>query len=118
MIYVPEDSTYNKCYVVQIQGVIRGYDRIPTNNANYNYRDYYIDSDYIYRDGSGTWSQYSTLPTCIISSDITNDIMYRHDIDRSLIIFFILSIFAFYIPIKIFMRLFRRFNWWKILNTL
>lgn len=109
-IYMPEDNVYNKCYVVQSEGVIRGYDRVPSNNTNYTYRDYYIDSDYIYRDGSGTWTQYSTLPTCIVSSNITNDIMYRHDIDKSLVIFLIMSIFAFYIPIKIFMRLFRRLN--------
>ena len=38
-IYLPYDNTYNKCYVVQSDGVIRGYDRIPSNNTNYNYRD-------------------------------------------------------------------------------
>lgn len=110
MIYVPEDSTFNKCYVVQSEGVIRGYDKIPNYNSSYNYRDYYIDSDYIYRDGSGQWNQYSALPICISSDTITNDIWYRHDIDKSLIIFLIICIFAFYIPINIFMRLFRRFN--------
>lgn len=26
MIYVPNDVTYNKCYVVQNENVIRGYD--------------------------------------------------------------------------------------------
>ena len=35
-IYIPQDSTYNKCYVVQSEGVIRGYDRQPSYNANYN----------------------------------------------------------------------------------
>ena len=37
MIYVPNDSTYNKCYVVQSEGVIRGYDTVPINNSLYNY---------------------------------------------------------------------------------
>lgn len=108
MIYVPESTTYNKCYVVQNENVIRGYDRTPQTNSTYNYRDYYIHSDYIYKDGSGTWSQYTTLPTCLSSNDITNDFYYRLDLSNILIIFFIMSIFGFYIPIKIFKRLFRR----------
>ena len=28
MIYMPDDNVYNKCYVVQSDGVIRGYDKI------------------------------------------------------------------------------------------
>ena len=74
MIYVPTDTTYNRCYVVQSEGVIRGYDRVPNYNSNYNYRDYYIKSDYIYRDGAGQWGQYSTLPTCLSTNDRYNQI--------------------------------------------
>ena len=40
MIYVPNDDTYDKCYVVQNEDVIRGYDRQPSYNTIYNYRDY------------------------------------------------------------------------------
>ena len=47
MIYIPDNSTYNKCYVVQSEGVIRAYDTEPSYNTNYNYRDYYIKSNYI-----------------------------------------------------------------------
>lgn len=111
-IYVPSDTTYNKCYVVQNENVIRGYDRVPSNNTNYNYRDYYIHSDYIYKDGNGTWSQYTTLPTCLPSSDITNDFWYRLDISNSLVIFGILFIFIIYFPMRLFMRLFGR--WLKL----
>ena len=107
-IFVPQDTTYNKCYVVQSEGVIRGYDRTPQNNVSYNYRDYYINSDYIYRDGNGTWSQYSTLPICLSTSIITNDIYYRRDIADILTVFLIMSIFIFYIPLKVCLRLFRR----------
>lgn len=109
MIYVPNDTTYNKCYVVQNEDVIRAYDKKPQYNDSYNYRDYYIHSDYIFRDGSGTWSQYSTLPVCLNQSVITNQPYYRLDFVNILIIFFILSFFSFGIPIKIFKRLFRRF---------
>lgn len=107
-IFVPQDSTYNKCYVVQSEGVIRGYDKSPQYSTNYTYRDYYINSDYIYRDGQGTWSTYSTLPICLESSIITNDIYYRRDLSDILTVFLIMSIFIFYIPIKVFLRLFRR----------
>lgn len=108
LIYVPADSTYNKCYVVQSEGVIRGYDTVPRNNASYNYRDYYINSSYIYRDGSGTWSQYTTLPTCLSSSNITNDFYHRLDLPNILIMFLIINIFGIYLPIKIFSKLFRK----------
>jgi len=112
MIYVPQDNTYNACYVVQSEGVIRGYDRVPTYNSSYNYRDYYIKSDYIYRDGVGQWNQYSTLPICLSSNDITNDYYYRVDFANICLIFFIFSIFVIYLPYKIFSRLFGR--WLKL----
>lgn len=108
MIYVPQDNTYNKCYVIQSEGVIRGYDRVPTNNASYNYRDYYIRSDYIFRDGSGSWSSYTTLPSCLDSSDITNEYWYRIDFPSVLTMFLIINIFGIYLPIKIFSRIFRK----------
>ena len=112
MIYVPEDLTYNYCYVVQNEDVIRGYDRYPINNSNYNYRDYYVNSNYMYRDGSGTWSQYSTLPTCLSTDVITNDYYYRNDFSNICIIFLIFSIFIIFIPFKIISRLFGR--WLKL----
>ena len=107
-IFVPSDTTYNKCYVVQSEGVIRGYDRIPSNNTSYNYRDYYINSSYIYKDGSGSWSQYTNLPICLSSDNITNDFYYRLDLSSILTIFLIINIFAIYIPTKIFSKIFRK----------
>lgn len=107
-IYVPQDTTYNKCYVVQSEGVIRGYDRVPSYNTSYSYRDYYVNSDYIYRDGSGQWNNYSTLPVCLSSDVITNDYYYRVDMYKILIMFIIFSIVGLYIPIKIFSKIFRK----------
>ena len=109
-IFMPNDTTYNKCYVVQSEGVIRGYDRVPQLSTSYNYRDYYINSDYIYRDGVGQWSQYATLPVCLDSDVITNDFYYRTDFDSILVIFLIMCIFIFLVPFKIFTRFFRRFQ--------
>ena len=109
MIYVPEKESYD-CYVVQSEGVIRAYEKTPKNNLTVNYRDYYIRSNYIYKDGSTSFSSYATLPVCLSSNDVTSNVYYRNDLDSILIIFFIMSIFIIYIPIKVFMRLFRRFN--------
>lgn len=104
---MPKDTTYDKCYVVQNEDIIRGYDRVPQNNTSYNYRDYYINSDYIFRDGNGSWSSYSTLPICLDNDIITNDFMYRLDFNKILIIFTIILIFSFYFPIKLF-KIFRK----------
>ena len=108
MIYVP-DLNY-ECYYLQSEGVIRAYEEMPENNKTINYRDYYINSNYIYKDGYTQFSSYSTLPTCLETSVLTNDVYYRKDFADILIIFFIMCIFCFYIPLKIFMRMFRRFN--------
>lgn len=108
MIYMPDDSIYNKCYVVQAEGVIRGYDRIPSNNTNYNYRDYYINSNYIYRDGYGQWSQYTTLPICLDNNIITDNFYYRNDFSNICIIFMTCFFFIFFIPFKLYQRFFRR----------
>lgn len=107
-IYLPEDTTYNKCYVVQNEEVIRAYDRIPAFNTSYSYRDYYIRSDYIFREGTGTWSQYTTLPVCLPSDTITNSFYYRIDFTQVLINVFIISIFGLYFPWRIFKSLFGR----------
>lgn len=108
MIFMPDDSTFNKCYVVQGEGVIRGYDRIPQNNMNYNYRDYYINSNYIYRDGYGSWSQYSTLPICLDNNIITNNFYYRNDFDSICIIFMTCFFFIFFLPFNLFKKFFGR----------
>lgn len=112
MIYVPDDSTYNSCYVVQSENTIRAYDRVPNYNTNYNYRDYYIRSDYYFRDGSGQWNQYSTLPICLDSDLITHDYYYRIDFMNICIIFLIFALFIVYLPYKLFSRLFGR--WLKL----
>lgn len=106
-IYVPHETIYNKCYVVQNSDVIRGYDRVPKNNESYNYRDYYINSSYIYKDGYSNWGSYTNLPICLDSDVITNDYYYRLDFTNILIMFLIINIFAIYLPIKLFSKLFK-----------
>lgn len=108
MIYVP-DTNY-ACYVVQSEQTIRAYTQVPYNDSTIVYRDYYINSDYIFRDGTQQFSYYTTLPTCLPVDQLTDNPYYRVDFDRILVIFTILCIFGLYIPLKVFLRLFRRFN--------
>lgn len=107
MIYVPDTENYS-CFVVRDSNTIRAYKQKPTYNSNIDYRDYYINSNYLYQDGNQQFSNYTTLPVCLNNSELTNNVYYRNDFDSILIIFMILSIFCFLIPIKIFLRLFRR----------
>lgn len=108
MIYVPDIENY-KCFVVRNESTIRAYKQIPSHNSDISYRDYYYTSNYLYQDGIQSFSQYTALPTCLDSSVITTSPYYRNDFDSILIIFLIMSIFCFLIPIKVFTRLFRRF---------
>lgn len=78
LIYVPDITNY-VCFVVQSEGIIRAYETMPTNNSSVNYRDYYIRSNYIYKDGIQTFSQYTTLPICLDSANLTNAYAYRND---------------------------------------
>lgn len=109
MIYVPEYTSSNCAYIYN-SDVIRVYDSVPQHNSTISYKDYYIKSSYIYNTGSTTFSTYTSLPTCIDSNRITTDVYYRNDIDSILIIFLVLAFVCFWVPWKIFIRLFRRFN--------
>lgn len=110
MIYVPEKNE-NKCYVVQSEGVIRAYEYRPYNNANVSYRDYYIDSGYIYRDGQQQFSSYSTIPVCLDNNELTSGYLYRNDIDKIFIVFFIILFICYFILKKIIRVFFHGFRW-------
>lgn len=108
-IFVPDITNY-KCYIVQSEGVLRGYEEVPKRDTDVNYRDFYIKSNYIYKDGIQSFGPYSTLPICLQNDVLTTDLYYRNDLDSILIIFLIFSIFAIYLPIKLILRLFKRFR--------
>lgn len=107
MIYVPDLENY-KCFVVQSEGVIRAYEQVPQNNKTINYRDYYINSSYIYRDSYQSFSQYTTLPVCLDNDVLTNDYQYRIDYPDILIIFIVYTFICVLLPIKIIMKLFKK----------
>lgn len=115
MIYIP-DLNY-KCYVLVNKDTIRAYEIKPYNpgynqQININYRDYYINSNYLYTDGVQQFGNYSTLPVCLATQNLTDNFYYRNDFHNILIIFLIMSIFVFYIPYKLFSRIFGR--WLRI----
>lgn len=108
-IYIPEYNE-NSCVSILDYNTIRVYEKTPTLESNVTYRDYFINSNYIYYDGVEEFNEGSYIPLCLKNENLTNDFYYRNDLDRILIIFLIFSIFAIYLPLKIFVRLGRRFQ--------
>lgn len=76
-MYVPNYTSGNCAYVYNDR-FIRVYDVQPTYNSTVHYVDYLFDSHYLSREGSTTFSNYSTLPIC--STDITTNFYARNDI--------------------------------------
>lgn len=107
MIYVPDLVNY-KCFVVRDETTIRAYEEIPQRNKDIKYRDYYYNSNYLYQDGVQSFGNYSTIPICLDNSVLTSEVYYRNDFDSILVIFLILCIFCFLIPLKLFLRFTRR----------
>ena len=113
-IYLPVENINDfACYVVYDKDTIRAYYSTPTYNSTSNYIDFFINSHYLEKEGSQSWgsSQYTKLPNCITESAITNDVYYRNDLAEILVIFSLLVLIMFWVPLKLtYMRLFRRFN--------
>ena len=111
MIYVPDLENY-KCVVLQNSETIRAYTSVPKNNTDISYRDYYVNSHYMYKDGTQHFGNYNTsLPTCMPAEDLTNAYYYRNDFDSILIIFIILVGFSYFVLKKIIRAFFHGFRW-------
>lgn len=110
MVYVPSDSC--ACVSISNGNYMRCYASTPRQNSTVNYTDFYFNSHYIGVEGTQTFSQYSTLPTCLASSEVTNNVFYRHDIDSILITFLIILLICFYFPYRIISRAFGRWLKW------
>lgn len=111
-IYLPIDNVEDfACYSVYDKDTIRAYSTMPQVNSSSNYVDFYINSHYLEREGTQQWGQYTQyLPSCLAKNSITTNFYYRNDFSSILLIFTIFTIFGIMIPIKIFLRLFRRFD--------
>ena len=109
-IYLPVEQVSDyACYSIRNGDVIRAYKNIPRVNSESDYVDFYINSHYLEIDGTQTWGNYTqNLPVCIENNSITNEVYYRNDFDSILIIFLVMCIFCFYLPYKLFMRLFKK----------
>ncbi len=109
MTYLPKLEQSN-CVVVDNlnNGYIRVYNHIPYSNSVVGYIDYFVDKDYITRVGEQSFGNYNYSVNCQPHENFTTNVYYRVDFDRILVIFLILCIFCFLIPIKLFLRLFRR----------
>lgn len=109
MTYLPKIED-NNCIVVDNlnSGYIRVYNFTPYSNSIVGFTDYFIEYDYITRTGSQSFSSYNYTVNCQPHDNFTTNFYYRVDFDRILVIFLILCIFCFLVPLKAFMRLFRR----------
>lgn len=105
-IYVPDLG--GACYVVQSTNSIRNYHTNPTHNSSVAYTDYLFNSHYIEMTGTQNFGSTTVLPQCLNRNTLTDNYLYRNDISDIMIVFVIISIFCFYLPIKIFMRLFKK----------
>lgn len=109
MIYVPNKNDY-ACFVVRDSDTIRAYENMPTQDSLVNYRDYFINSNYLYKDGIETFS--SSVPVCLDENELSTSFYYRNDLHNILIIFIIMFFIIIIIPYKIISRLFGR--WFKV----
>ena len=106
MIYVP-DVSY-PCYSILDTNTIRAYHSQPSRPSTVDYTDYFINSHYISSEGSETFLTSSSLPVCISSLNLTNEVYYRNDFDSILIIFIILAFVCFYLPTRLVFKLFKK----------
>lgn len=90
------------------------YIRVYTNQNCYtNYNNQYCDCYYIYPKIDYLQSEKVSCNTSNLSNTIsyqnfTDDFYYRIDFSNILIMFFIMSIFIIYIPLKVFSKFFRK----------
>lgn len=111
-IYLPVDNVDDfACYSVLDKDTIRAYRTQPQIDSSSQYVDFFINSHYLEKTGTQTWGQWSSnLPICASKDSFTNIYYYRNDFASSLFIFLVFAIFGILIPIKVFLRLFRRFD--------
>lgn len=101
-IYLPTEYVDMPCKIVY-----NGYIRVYSNQQLTQYYDIYINQDYMVKPGT---TNYSQNVVCDTSNDYTDEIYYRTDFDKILVILVIIAIFVILIPFKIILRLFRRFR--------
>lgn len=94
LIYVPDVNDYS-CVYLRDKDTLRAYYEAPANNKTVSYRDYYINSHYLYNDGNQSFSNYSTLPSCLDRGNLTDSIFYRTDFASIFLVFVLFVFFIF-----------------------
>ena len=117
--YIPNLGDY-ACVSLTGSGYVRAYKTMPQRNSCSNFDTIYLNNHYmtIYNDCQGTncpgggqcWTSNSTLPVCISTSQLTDEVYYRNDFADILIIFVLLSFICFWVPWRLFSRMFRRWR--------
>lgn len=105
-VYVPNYESDNCAYMYS-NNTLRVYDSVPRANTTIHYIDYMVDNHYLFREGSTTFSQYSTLPTCLDDSNITTNFGYRTDIADILLVFFLIVGFIYFCVSRLWRTLFK-----------
>lgn len=106
VIYVP-NYTDGNCAYMYSNNTLRVYESTPRNNATISYVDYMVDNHYLYREGVTSFSNYSVLPICLSSSQITTNFGYRTDIADILIVFTIIIGIIYFIISKLWKAFFK-----------
>lgn len=86
---------------------LRCYESKPTINSIINYKEYYVNSHYLYKNGSTQFSNYNYNVYCLDNSVLTNKYMYRNDISDILLTFVLFIGFVIFMvgmPLKSFFR--------------
>lgn len=109
MLYVPNSDQF-QCITVYNAETIRAYKTVPTANTSSEYTDFFVNSHYMSKTGVQDFNRYIDLPTCLSTENITSDFYYRNDMPDILLMFTIFCLFCFVLPLKIFVRLFRRYQ--------
>lgn len=111
MIYLPiEEVNDYACFTVYDKDTIRAYYTTPSHNSNSNYTDFYINSNYITKEGNQSWSNFSTLPVCMDRNNITTSYVYRTDFWSILLVFIIMVGGTWFLISKLIKTFFRGFK--------
>ena len=103
MIYVP-DIEHFECFTMH-DGYIRAYGGINDVPSYVAYTDFFYNSNYYSVSG---YEELTEFPSCIPSSQLTTNYLYRNDLDKILVIFVILAFVIIYLPIRLVFHLFNR----------
>lgn len=99
MIYLPSDYVNSSCKVVN-----NGYIRVFNNNNFTSWVDIYVNQDYMIKPGSSTYPQ---NVVCDSSNFYTDNIWYRTDIDKIMIVFGIMFLILWTLCTKFFDSFFK-----------